>query len=88
MQGSFLTLMPQQITLLKTAVESGDLITSTRQAHSIKGAAANVGGDAMRAVSAAMETSGHAADLTGIQSRLDELDSEFERLKIEMLKSS
>ena len=81
MQGSFLTLMPQQITLLKNAVEAGDLVTSTRQAHSIKGAAANVGGEEMRTVAAAMEAAGHAEDLDGIKSRLDVLEKTYERLK-------
>ena len=78
---SFLAFMPQQISALKTAVAAGDLETSTRQAHSIKGATANVGGEAMRAVAAGMETAGRSADLDGIKSRLTELDQAYEQLK-------
>ena len=80
MQKSFVGLMPQQITLLRNAVVAGDLATSARQAHSIKGAAANVGGEAMRAVAGAMESAGHAGDLEGIRCRLDDLEKTYERL--------
>ena len=78
---SFLAYMPQQITTLRTAVEAGDLATSTRLAHSIKGATANVGGEAMQEVAAVMEAAGHAADLGGIKSRLDDLAGAYELLK-------
>ena len=77
---SFLAHMPQQITKLRAFAEAGDLADATRQAHSIKGAAANVGGVAMQAVAAAMETAGRAGDLDGITSRLDDLEKAHELL--------
>ena len=87
MLDSFLGLMPQQITVLKKEVAAGDLPASLRQAHSIKGAAANVGGEAMRALAAAMEAAGRAGDLDGIKSRLDGLDQAYALLKAAMVQN-
>ena len=81
MQKSFLGLMPQQLTILRSAVEAGDLATSVRQVHSIKGAAANVGGEAMRAVATVMETDGRRGNLDSIRHRLDDLEKTYERMK-------
>ena len=78
---SFLMFMPQQITALRTIAASGDVAAAERQAHSIKGAAANVGGEAMRAVAAAMETASHAEDLASINARLDDLERAYTLLK-------
>ena len=81
MLGSFLTYMPQQIVALRKIVESEDVVAATRQSHSIKGAAANVGGEAMRLVAAAMESSGHEGNLAGIQTRLDKLERVYAKLQ-------
>ena len=46
----FLEDIPRQIASLKGCLESGDTQGTERQAHSIKGASANVGGQALRCV--------------------------------------
>ena len=78
---SFLKHMPLQITALRKLTEIGDMEAAARQSHNIKGTSAIVGGEAMRAVAAAMEAAGHAEDLQGIQSRLDELEGAYAQLK-------
>ena len=81
---SFLNHMPQQIAKLRKNTEEDDLETATRQAHNIKGTSAMVGGEAMRTLASAMENAGNDGDLEGIRSRLDSLDFEFGRLKLEL----
>ena len=49
---TFLADMPLQIEALQVLLESGDAPASMRDAHSIKGAAANVGGERLRRVAA------------------------------------
>jgi PAS domain S-box-containing protein len=51
----FLEDMPKQIQLLKSYVEAGDLKMLERQAHTIKGAAANMGADALRSIALKLE---------------------------------
>ena len=48
----FLDDLPRQIAALKGYLETGDAPGARRQAHSIKGASANVGGERLRAVAA------------------------------------
>ena len=80
---SFLNHMPNQIATLRDAVESGD-VTVGRHTHSIKGAVANIGGEAMHAVTVAMENAGRAGDLHGLKFHMSELETEFSRLKCEL----
>ncbi len=77
----FLADIPRQIQILKDALAAEDTALSTRQAHSIKGAAANVGGDALCAVASAMEKEGKVGDLSMVGARLTDLEDEFARLK-------
>ena len=81
---SFLTHMPQQIASLRKDTVDGNVESAARQSHNIKGTSAIVGGEAMRAVAAAMENAGNAEDMEGIKSRLDNLEYEFSRLKQEL----
>ena len=59
----FLEDIPQQIEALRGYLEAGDAAGAERQAHTIKGASANVGGEALRAVAFEMEKAGKAGDL-------------------------
>jgi CheY-like chemotaxis protein/HPt (histidine-containing phosphotransfer) domain-containing protein len=77
----FLDDIPQQIAKLKEFVQSGDTAGATRQAHTIKGASANVGAPALRRVAAALEEMGRADDLPGIAEGVPRLEEEFQRLK-------
>lgn len=58
----FLADVPIQIQRLGEMLEKGDIDGATRQAHSIKGAAANVGGEALRALAFEMEKAGRTGD--------------------------
>ena len=78
---AFLEDIPRQIAALRVCLEGGDARGAGRQAHTIKGASANVGGERLREVAAEMEVSGKAGDLAAVTGRLAELDERFDRLK-------
>jgi len=78
--GVFCADVPRQIQALKESLEKGDAPVSQRHAHSIKGAAANVGGERLRAVAFEMEKAGADGDLGAAKGRMAELEAEFRRL--------
>jgi PAS domain S-box-containing protein len=80
----FLDDMPCQIAALKGYLEAGDAAGVERQAHTIKGASANVGGEALRATAFEMEQSGSIGDIESVRGRLPELETQFARLKAAM----
>ncbi|MBI4763225.1 MAG: response regulator [Deltaproteobacteria bacterium] len=80
----FLDDIPRQIEVLKGYLKKGDVASAERQAHSIKGASANVGGEALRAVAFGMEKAGKTGDLESITARLPELETQFAQLKAAM----
>jgi HPt (histidine-containing phosphotransfer) domain-containing protein len=77
----FLEEMPGQIEELRNLVRGGDATAAGRVAHAVKGAAANVGGEALRAVALRAETAGQAADADAIIALIPELESQFEQLR-------
>ena len=77
----FLEDMPLQIKELRDLVEDGKAVRAGEQAHKIKGAAATVGGEALRKVAFAMERAGLAGDMGQLQSLMPEVEMEFSRLK-------
>ncbi len=77
----FIEDMPCQIALLAQAVCDGNAAQVRLVAHSIKGAAATVGGSEMRAVAWKLEQQGSAGDLTSSAADLPELSASFERVK-------
>ena len=77
----FLDDIPKQIEVLKGCLEAGDAARAERQAHTIKGASANVGGEALRAVAFEMEKAAKAGDLEAVTARLPELENQFARLR-------
>lgn len=74
----FLKDMPRQIEVLQDLLESGDVTGATRQAHVIKGMAANMGGEALQAAAREME---RADSLDHIRARIGELVGAFEQLR-------
>ena len=78
---SFLEDIPKQITELKDFMAAGDVMGSVRQAHSVKGASAAVGGEALRAVASAMEQAARDGNLTSVATLMPELETQFARLK-------
>ena len=83
---AFLGDMPGQIKQLKDVVAAGETQRIGQQAHKIKGAAANVGGEALQALAAALEQAAKANDQARMAARMSELDPQFDAL-LEALKS-
>jgi PAS domain S-box-containing protein len=80
-QDSFLADIPLQILALKAFLASGDVSGIEIQAHTIKGASANVGGERLRAVAFEMEKAAIVQDMTAVDSLMMELERQFNRLK-------
>ncbi|MCP4677223.1 MAG: response regulator [Deltaproteobacteria bacterium] len=78
---TFLEDAPKQIAKLVEYLESGDAEGAARQAHTIKGASANVGGEALRKVAYNMEKAGKAEELDVIRADMPKLEACFEKLK-------
>ena len=79
--GAFLDDIPSQIEILRVCIEKSDDEGTARQAHTIKGAAANVGGNAMSAVAAMMESAAKEGDTRKTAGLLPDLDRQFESLR-------
>jgi HPt (histidine-containing phosphotransfer) domain-containing protein len=77
----FLGDLPDQIARLKDYVASGDPRLVEGQAHKIKGAAAAVGGEALRAIAATMELVGRSGDVKAVENCLAGLEAQFYALK-------
>ncbi len=77
----FLNDMPAQLEKLRRHVALGDADLAGRQAHSIKGATANVGGMALSAVASEMEQAAKAGRLEAIAALMPELERQFGLLK-------
>jgi len=77
----FLSDIPQQIARLKAYVQTGDAVAAQRQAHTIKGAAGNIGAPALLQAAYDVEELGRAGRLAEAVKGLPRLEIEFERLK-------
>jgi HPt (histidine-containing phosphotransfer) domain-containing protein len=77
----FLEDIPLQIQALKGYLQAGDAHGAERQAHTIKGASANIGGEALLVVAFEMEKLGKSGDLSDVRERMDELELQFARLR-------
>jgi len=84
---AFLMDMPGQIDLLENHLHTGELAQITAQAHKIKGAAANVGGMRLSQLALDIEQAGKQGDMAQIKSKINELPSCFEQLKLAMEES-
>jgi two-component system sensor histidine kinase/response regulator len=78
---TFLEDIPQQIATLRSDLEAGNAAGAERQAHTIKGVSATVGGERLRDVAFEMEKAARVGDLSAAAGHLDELDAQFDRLK-------
>jgi CheY-like chemotaxis protein/HPt (histidine-containing phosphotransfer) domain-containing protein len=86
--GGFLDDLPRQIQALEAFLNSGDAGGAERQAHTIKGAAANVGGEALYVIASKMEETGKVGDLDAAKERVGELIAAFDHLRHEIWKVS
>ncbi len=77
----FLTDVPQQLRILEAYVASGDFAGAVRLAHSIKGAAANVGGEVLRDCASAIERAASVGLIADVAAQVPELEAQFARLR-------
>jgi PAS domain S-box-containing protein len=84
---AFLGDVPKQIEALRGYLEMGDATSAERQAHTIKGASANLGGEALRAAAFEMEKAAKAGNLEYVTAHLPELEAQFDTLKEAMQQS-
>jgi HPt (histidine-containing phosphotransfer) domain-containing protein len=66
---------------LKAFLETQDAAGAGRQAHSIKGAAANVGGERLRQVALEAEKAADSGDWSAANERMAEMEAQFSRLR-------
>ena len=78
---AFLHDIPGQIEALRSYLDVSDAPGAARQAHLLKGAAANVGGESMRALAFEMEKAGKNGDLGSVAAHMNSLDQQFLQLK-------
>jgi CheY-like chemotaxis protein/HPt (histidine-containing phosphotransfer) domain-containing protein len=79
---AFLDDIPRQIDILKNVLRDGDITHVERQAHSIKSAAANVGGVTLSTVAFDMESACRTGDLKSAALRVPDLELQFSLLKV------
>ena len=77
----FLMDIPNQIQTLGKLLENGDISEVERQAHMIKGAAGNVGGEVLREAAYDMERAANKGDLDIARASMQEIENRFKRLK-------
>ena len=82
--GVFLGDIPEQLRVLQSCLESNDVPAVARHAHAIKGAAANVGAEALRGVAAKIEARGREEDLETVRDLVGELQDQFATLSRSM----
>ena len=78
---SFLDDMPRQISALIKFIDQKNTGYAVKQGHQIKGAAGNVGGNALRKIASKIEKAGKAGDLNKIASLVLQLEKSFDQLK-------
>ena len=78
---AFLEDVPRRMDALRKLVDCGDSDGAAVEAHSIKGAAANVGGNALRAKAYAMEMAADAGDLCSVRAAIPELQQKVHELE-------
>lgn len=83
----FLDDIPTQIQTLDDFLSKKEVEGVERQAHTIKGASANVGAGSLQALAFEMEKQGKAGDLEGVQNNMAALASEFGKARIQIEKT-
>jgi HPt (histidine-containing phosphotransfer) domain-containing protein len=77
----FLEDIPRQIEALGRYLDAGDAEGAADQAHKLKGASANVGGESLREAAFEIEKAATAGRLAEALASLPDLESRFARLK-------
>ncbi len=82
--GTFLEDMPRQLVALASHLDAGDPAAARRVAHSIKGAAATAGAEALRITAGEMEQAAKAGDLPAVSAGVPELERQFQAVRVAM----
>jgi CheY-like chemotaxis protein/HPt (histidine-containing phosphotransfer) domain-containing protein len=77
----FLDDAPRQLRILKTTLEEGDTDGARLQAHTLKGAAATLSAEALRALCSEAQEAAVAGELTRALALLPRMDEQFDLLK-------
>lgn len=77
----FLADIPRQIQALKACLDGDDAPGTARQAHTIKGASATVGGEALREAAFEMEKAARSGDLDAVRALMQLLEARFEEFR-------
>ena len=77
----FLQDVPSQLENLRQRLQNADSLGTRSQAHMLKGAAATVAADDLRAIALAMEQAGRAGEMDRCRQLLPQVAEEFERFK-------
>ena len=77
----FLQDIPMQTQRLKGFLDTADLPAARRLAHSIKGAAANLGGERLQAAAFELENACQAGNLDAVKGLMQELQTQLERFQ-------
>lgn len=78
---TFIENTPLQIESLRDSIVSGEINSSERISHSIKGAAAAVSGEYLFEIALKMEQAGKVKDISMLKRLLPELENRFSELK-------
>lgn len=78
---------PQRIQLIRHFITNGDMEGVKRQAHAIKGAAANISATTMHELATEFEVLARSSDIETLKQRIDELGKVFDHLSITLLES-
>ncbi len=81
---AFLTQIPEDVTRLGASLKAGALSQAERQAHTIRGAAANLGGEALRETAFEIERAARAGNLEAAAALMTDLENRVALLMREM----
>lgn len=81
----FLTDTPLRLNDMESALQEGQQQDFVRAVHSIKGASANFGADDLHALCAEIEQMGRTGQLDEAGARIEQVHSEFERVRMALL---
>jgi len=78
----FLADVPRRLEALRRSFDGGDAQAVAREAHSIKGAAANVGAESLRQAASQVETAGRAGEFEAVRRLAPELAACFDAVRL------
>ncbi len=77
----FMADFPAQLAMLKDALSQDNAYALERQAHAMRGAAANIEAKTLKSIAFEIETAGNSKDISQADSLIEKLEMEFEELK-------